>query len=274
MRWHAFFVATTNMEWEKFYDKAIDWVIRVGPRVVIATIALIVGLWLIRILKRWTRTNLQKRAVNSTLAPFLQSLIITVLYILLFLLLMQILGIQMTLFAAILGGITVAAGLALSGTMQNFASGILILLLKPFRIGDNIITQGQEGTVSSIQVFYTVITTFDNKIVIVPNSKLSNEVIINTSREGKRRMDVELKLNYGIEIEKVRKIIENIIHADEDILDKPVPRVGVSALDPDGYKIIVNAWVKPHGFQDERLMLQEKIIQGIKAAGIKLPGMA
>lgn len=101
-----------------------------------------------------------------------------------------------------------------------------------FRTGDNIITQGQEGTVSSIQIFYTVITTFDNKIVIVPNSKLSNEIIINTSREGKRRMDI------------------------------------------DGYKIIVNTWVKSHGFQDGKLMLQEKIIQGIKGAGIKLPGMA
>lgn len=262
------------MDVNKFYDKALDWIIAMGPRILGAVIVLIIGSWLIRILKRWTRARMKKRAVSSTLAPFLQSLFITALYILLVLLLMQILGIRMTLFAAIIGGITVAAGLALSGTMQNFASGILILLLKPFRTGDNIITQGQEGTVSSIQIFYTVITTFDNKIVIVPNSKLSNEVIINTSREGKRRMDIELKLNYGIEIERVRKIIDNIIRADDDILDNPTPRVGVSSLDPDGYKILVNAWVKPHGFHDEKLGLQEKIIEGIKGAGIKLPGMA
>lgn len=262
------------MDLNKFYDKAWDWILTVGPRILVALLLLFIGLWLIRVLKRWTRARMQKRAVSSTLAPFLQSLIFTILYVLLFLLLMQVLGIKMTLFAAIIGGVTVAAGLALSGTMQNFASGILILLLKPFRIGDNIITQGQEGTVSSIQIFYTVITTFDNKIVIVPNSKLSNEIIINTSREGKRRMDIELKLNYGIEVEKVRTIIEGIISADKDILTQPVPRVGVSALDADGYKIMVNAWVKPHGFQDERLMLQEKIIQGIKSAGIKLPGMA
>jgi small conductance mechanosensitive channel len=262
------------MDVNKFYDKALDWIITMGPRILGAVIVLIIGLWLIRILKRWTRARMEKRAVSSTLAPFLQSLFITALYILLVLLLMQILGIRMTLFAAIIGGITVAAGLALSGTMQNFASGFLILLLKPFRTGDNIITQGQEGTVSSIQIFYTVITTFDNKIVIVPNSKLSNEIIINTSREGKRRMDIELKLNYGIEIERVRKIIDNIIRADDDILDNPTPRVGVSSLDPDGYKILVNAWVKPHGFHDEKLGLQEKIIEGIKGAGIKLPGMA
>lgn len=261
------------MNLEKFYDKALDWIITMGPRILAALLALLVGLWLIRLIKKWTRTRMQKRAINSTLGPFLQSLIISVLYVLLVLMLMQILGIQMTLFAALLGGITVAAGLALSGTMQNFASGILILLLKPFRIGDNIITQGQEGMVTAIQIFYTVITTFDNKMVIVPNSKLSNEIIINTSREGKRRMDIELKLHYGIDMEKVRYIIDGILQDDKDILTEPAPRVGVSALDPDGYKVMVNAWVKPHGFQDERMGLQEKIIDGIKRAGIKLPGM-
>lgn len=262
------------MNLDKLYDKAMDWILTMGPRILVALIALFIGIWLIRIIKRWTRGRIEKRAISSTLAPFLQSVIITVLYILLVLLLMQILGIQMTLFAAIIGGVTVAAGLALSGTMQNFASGILILLLKPFRIGDNIITQGQEGTVTAIQIFYTVITTFDNKIVIVPNSKLSNEIIINTSREGKRRMDVEFKLNYGIDIEKVRYIIDGIVKEDKDILDQPEPRIGISVLEADGYKVMVNAWVKPHGFVDERMGLQEKIIDGIKKAGIKLPGMA
>jgi small conductance mechanosensitive channel len=261
------------MDVNKLYDKAWDWIIAIGPRIFVAILALIVGLWLIKIIKRWTHNRLSKRSVSSSLVPFLQSLVIAILYVLLALMLMQILGVRMTLFAAIIGGFSVAGGLALSGTLQNFTSGILILLLKPFRPGDNIITQGQEGTVSSIQIFYTLITTFDNKTVIVPNSKLSNEIIINTSREGKRRMDVELKLNYGIEIEKIKSVIETIMQEDDDILDNPVPRVGVSSLDPDGYKIIVNAWVKPHGFQDEKLMLQEKIISGIKAAGIKLPGM-
>ena len=114
--------------------------------------------------------------------------------ILLALALLQVLGIQMTMFAALVGAFGVAAGLALSGTLENFTSGILILLLKPFRVGDNIIAQAQEGTVTSIQLFYTVVLTFDNRTVIVPNSKLSNEVIINLSREGLRRMDIELKL--------------------------------------------------------------------------------
>lgn len=109
------------------------------------------------------------------------SLLFTILQILLLLTLMQILGIQMTVFAALVGGIGVAAGLALSGTLQNFTSGILILLLKPYKVGDNIIAQGQEGTVLSIQIFYTVLLTYDNRDVIIPNSKLSNELIINLS---------------------------------------------------------------------------------------------
>lgn len=263
-----------SMDLDKFYDKAQDWIIRVGPKILVAIILLFIGLWVIRVIKKWTRNSMKKREVASTLAPFLQSLIITVLYILLILLLMQILGIQMTLFAAIVGGLSVAAGLALSGTLQNFASGILILLLKPFRMGDNIITQGQEGTVTAIQIFYTTITTFDNKVVIVPNSKLSNEIIINTSREGKRRMDIELKLSYGVDIDQVKKLLEALVREDKDILKDPAPRVGVSVLEADGYKVMVNAWVKPHGYIDEKLELQEKLIGRIKGAGIKLPGMA
>jgi len=262
------------MDLNKFYEQAQAWIIRVGPRILIAIVVLFIGLWLIKLIKRWTRNALHNRSVSSTLVPFLLNLVITALYVLLVLLLMQILGIQMTLFAAIVGGLSVAAGLALSGTLQNFASGILILLLKPFRMGDIIITQGQEGTVSSIQLFYTIITTFDSKTVIVPNSKLSNEIIINTSREGKRRMDVEFKVNYGVDLEQVRQIISGILKNDKDILDHPSPDIGISALDPDGYKIMVNAWVNPKGFQDEKLSLQEKIVQQIKAAGIKLPGMA
>src|SRR3954470_15622031 len=145
-----------------------------------------------------------RRQLDSSLQPFLLSLLFTILQVLLLLTAMQIIGIQMTIFAALIGGIGVAAGLALSGTLQNFTSGILILMLKPFRVGENIIAQGQEGTVKTIQIFFTVVKTFDNRTVIIPNSKLSNEVIVNLSREGKRRLDIELKFNYGVDFEQVK----------------------------------------------------------------------
>ncbi len=124
-------------------------------------------------------------------------------------------------FAAIIGAFGVAAGLALSGTLQNFTSGILILWLKPFRVGDNIIAQGSEGTVTMIRIFYTIVTTFDNRTVIIPNSKLSNEVIVNLSREGNRRLDIVLRFEFSVPFEQVKAILEQTIHSQTDLLKEP-----------------------------------------------------
>jgi small conductance mechanosensitive channel len=262
------------MDVQKLYTRAYDWVLIFGPRIIIAIIVFFVGLWLIRTFGKWIRKRLAKRFTASTLAPFVVSLCVTGLHILLVLLVMQILGIQMTLFAALIAALGVAAGLALSGTLQNVTSGILILMLKPFKLGDNIIAQGQEGTVSSIQIFYTIVTTFDNRTVIVPNSKLSNEVIINTSRMGTRRIDIELKFNYGVQFKTIQDIINKTLDDYRDTLKEPIHRVGISSLDPDGYKVIVNVWVNAHGYQDSRYLLQEKIMDRLKSESIKLPGMA
>lgn len=195
------------------------------------------------------------------------------LQILLILALLQVLGIQMTMFAALAGAFGVAAGLALSGTLQNFTSGIIILLLRPFRVGDNIVAQGQEGTVTSIQIFYTVVLTFDNRTVIVPNSKLSNEVIINLSRQGNRRIDIEMKFSYKFPYERVHAIIEEAIDKADDLLNDPPKRIGVESLEPDGYKVRINIWGKAHGFTDIRLALQQRLIEAFRNADVKLPGM-
>jgi small conductance mechanosensitive channel len=175
-------------------------------------------------------------------------------------------------FAALAGAFGVAAGLALSGTLQNFTSGILILLLKPFKVGDNIIAQGQEGTVTSIQIFYTVVLTFDNRTVIVPNSKLSNEIIINLSRQGNRRMDMEMKFSYKVSYERVEEIIKQAIDKADDLLDNPPVRIGVESLEPDGYKVRINVWVKAHGFTDVRLAFQQRLIDEFRNSDVKLPG--
>src|SRR5206468_11933141 len=147
------------MDFQKLYDRAYNWILTFGPRIIIAIIILFVGLWLIKVFKKWLFNFLKRRHVDPSICSFLRGLVSIVLQVLLLLGLMQILGIQMTIFAAVIGAFGVAAGLALSGTLQNFASGVLILLLKPYRVGDNITTQGQEGTVTSIQLFYTVILT-------------------------------------------------------------------------------------------------------------------
>lgn len=262
------------MQIDKFYDKVYDWILRNGPGIVLAFIVLLIGLWLIKAVRRGLIKSMEKRKFDPSLRPFMQSLIIISLQVMLLLVVMQILGIQLTILTTVIGAFGVAAGLALSGTLQNFASGVLILMLKPFKAGDNIIAQGQEGTVSSIQIFYTVVTTFENKTVIIPNSKLSNEIIINVSRQGKRRMDIELKFSYSFDIEQVKTAIAQSVRDFKGILNSPAPRIGVSSLETDGYKLLINVWVNAHGFIDAKLAFQEKLVDDLKASGIKLPGMS
>ena len=259
------------MDWNKFYTKAYDWILTVGPKILLATIVVFVGLWLIRLLKKWLNLHLLKKDVSSSVRPFLVNLSITTLQILLVLAFMQIVGIQMTAFAALLGAFGVAAGLALSGTLQNFTSGVLILLLKPFRIGDNIVAQGQEGTIETIQIFFTVMKTFDNKTVIIPNSKLSNEVIINLSREGTRRMDIDIKFSFATDFNEVKQSIDQSVYSVAGLLKDPSHRIGVSSIETDGYKVLISVWTPAHGFIDTKLLLQQKIIEDLKNAAIDLP---
>jgi len=263
-----------KMNVEDFYDAARYWVILNGARLILAAIVFFIGLWLIKVLRNTIRKRMSQNQVNSSLQPFFLSLSITALYIAVIILVMEILGVSFSFFGTILGAGTVAIGLALSGTFQNFAGGVLILLLKPFELNDNIIAQGQDGVVTSIQIFYTVIITADNKTVIIPNGKLFNEVITNVSREGRRRLDFELKLEYAVDVEQVKAIINQAIKDTPNLLDKPVSTVGVFALELDGIKFTVRVWVKPSNFLSSKLALQEKVIKDLRAAGVKLPGVA
>lgn len=259
----------THIDLNELYQKAIDWIINNGPRILFALLILVIGWWLIKLFKKWLNNSLKKRDFHSSLAPFIQSLIITALQILLILFVMQMIGIQMTLFAAGIASLGVAIGLALSGTLQNFAGGVLILMLKPFKIGDNIVAQGQDGIVASIQIFYTVITTFDNKTVIIPNSKLSNEIIVNMSQQGKRRLDMQMKFPYTSDANKIQEVINNSIHSSQDILPDPKPRIGVSSLDIDGYVIIVEVWVNALSYYEVKNSVQQRILTSLKESAIK-----
>ncbi|MDB5117114.1 MAG: Small conductance mechanosensitive channel [Mucilaginibacter sp.] len=260
------------MNAQKLYDKAYDWIFLHGPGLISGLLILVVGLWLIRLVRSHIRDRMSKKQIHSSLQPFFLSVSITSLYILLIILVMNVIGFPLTIFASIIGGFTVAIGLALSGTFQNFAGGILILLLKPFELDDSIFAQGQDGRVISIQIFYTVLLTPDNKTVIIPNGKLFNEVIVNVTREGKRRLDFEIKLGYAIDTEQVKKIILTAIDETKTILPDPGNRVGVSALEIDGIKFVINVWVAPNDILVTKLALHERIITDLGAAGVKLPG--
>ena len=252
----------------RFFDKGADWLLATGPRVIFAIIVLLLGLWIIRMLRRGINRRMERKNIHSSLKPFFESLVFTGLHAVLFFLIMQILGVRLTMFAAVVAAFGAAAGLALSGTLQNFASGVLILLLKPFNVDDNINAQGIEGTVTSIQIFYTVITTYDKKTVIMPNSKLSNEVITNITQQGIRRLDVPLKFSYATDYPRVKEALDKLFSDLKEVMNDPIPRVGISAIDKDDYTIACNVWVNAHGFEDSRLLVNERIVSALREAGI------
>jgi len=192
-------------------------------------------------------------------------------YIVLILTVLDIVGVHVTIFTTIIGAFSVAAGLALSGTFQNFAGGVLILMLKPFEVDDYIMAQGQEGKVVSIQIFYTVLITIDNKTIIIPNGKLFNEVIVNVSRENTRRLDFEVKLGYAADIDKAKKIIIAAIAAQTEVITDPAPRVGLIGLDNDSLRFTVNVWLDPSNYLNVKIALMERVIKDLGAAGIAFP---
>lgn len=262
------------MDLTKFYDHAYEWILRVGPKLILAIVIFAAAQFLIRLLKRWMRGFMHKKEFDSSLQPFLMSLLFSILQVLAILATMQVLGIEMTIFAALVGGIGVAAGLALSGTLQNFTSGILILMLKPFKVGDIIVAQGQEGVVGSIQIFYTVVVTYDNRDVIIPNSKLSNDLIINISQEGRRRMDLDIKLPYTIDFKTAADSINRTVADFPDVLKDPAPYVGIGLMEVDGYHVVIYAWTNPEGFNERKLALLSRLFSDMRTANIKWPGMA
>jgi small conductance mechanosensitive channel len=261
------------MNIEKFYDHVYEWIIKFGPKFLVGLAVLFIGLWLIALLMKWSRSRLQKRDIDATIKSFIMSVVAVALRVLLILGVMQIIGIEMTLFTALVGAFGVAAGLALSGTLQNFASGVLIMLLKPFKVGENINTSGMEGTVTSIQIFYTIVETFDNRVLIVPNSQLSNQMIINTSRKGTRRLDINLKFPNSTDVKQVKSVIEKSLEESKHCLKSPKMRIGMGEIQPDGYIIEISVWVNAHGFHDTKLAVQEVLFDDIKKAEIKIPGL-
>ena len=259
------------MKPEEFYHQFHIWLVTNGQNYVFGLIIFALGMWVIRLIKLRLRARMARNRLDSALRPFFQSLTIIALYVLLILTVFKIIGFELSFLSAIVASFGVAAGLALSGTFQNFAGGVLILMLKPFNVNDDIVAQGQEGVVKSIQLFYTVVMTYDNRQVIIPNGKLFNEVIVNINREQKRRVDFELKLGYIVEVDQVKSIIEAAIQTFPSIQHKPAPLVGVIALELDGIRFTVRVWVNTKDYLHTKIKLQEKIIKDLREADVKLP---
>jgi small conductance mechanosensitive channel len=213
----------------------------------------------------------EKREMDPSLKPFLLSLISALLKIMLGISVLTMLGIEMTSFVAILGAAGLAVGLALSGTLQNFAGGVMLLIFKPFKVGDFIDAQGYTGTVQQIQIFITVLNTPDNKTVIIPNGPLSTGSLVNFSTQPTRRVDWSFGIAYGDDYDVARKWILELMDADDRILKDPAPFVALGELADSSVNITTRAWVNAADFWGVHFDMIEKFNKGADKKGLSIP---
>lgn len=239
--------------------------------ILVAIAIYIVGRWIIRYLDRLLERIFTRRNMEISLAKFVRSFVKTALYVILIVSLVRKLGVDTSSFVALLASTGVAIGMALSGTLQNFAGGIMILLLRPFRIGDYVQTQGFEGIVKEIKLFNTVLNTVDNKLITLPNGPIVNNVINNYSAENRRRVDLSVSISYGDDYDVARQAILEIIAADSRIEQDPVPFVAIGSLGDSAVNITIKVWAKSSDYWGIYHNLNEQIYKQLPTKGIHFP---
>lgn len=248
----------------------IPMIMEYGSRVLLAVITLAIGWWLINKVTRKLGGLLALRNADLALQGFISNLANIILKILLIISVASMIGIETTSFIAAIGAAGLAIGLALQGSLANFAGGVLILLFRPFRIGDWIEAQGVAGTVDSIQIFHTVIRTGDNKTVIVPNGNLSNGIIINTNRQPTRKVVFDVGVDYQADLQKAREVLLELAK-DERVLADPAPEAVISTLGDSSITVSLRAWVKTADYWSVMFMFNEQARDRLKDAGIDIP---
>lgn len=241
------------------------------PRVLLTILVLVIGLWIINRVVAGFRLTMSKREVDATLTKFLGSMINVVLKVMLVISVAGMVGIETTSFVAVLGASGLAIGLALQGSLANFAGGVLILFFRPYRVGDFVEAQGVMGTVKAIEIFNTVLNTPDNKTIIVPNGMLSNGIITNFSAETTRRVDFEFGIAYSDDIDTARDVLTRLVEADARILKDPAPQIVVGALGDNSVNFIVRTWVNATDFWNVRFEMIENVKKQFDASGLSIP---
>jgi small conductance mechanosensitive channel len=252
-------------------ETLMDFVMTYGPKLVSAIVVLIVGLWIVKILAGVFRKMLGKSNVDDSLKGFLVSMLSMLLKVMVYISALGMLGIEMTSFIAILGAAGLAVGMALSGTLQNFAGGVMILLFKPFKVGDVIDAQGYVGVVKNIQIFVTILTTPDNKTILIPNGPLSNGSLTNFSTQETRRVDMTFGIGYGDDIDKAYEVLKRLIDADERILKDPEPFMGLTELADSSVNIVVRMWVKSADYWGVYFRMNEEVYKTFDKEGLSIP---
>ena len=250
---------------------AAGLLVEYGLSVFWAIVTLILGLWLIKILGKAFTRALEKSNIDISLEKFLLSLVRIILKVLLIITVISMLGVQMTSFIAILGAAGLAVGLALQGSLANFAGGVLLLLFKPFKVDDFIEAQGHLGKVSAIQVFNTILKTPDNKTIIIPNGILSNGSITNFTTEEQRRIEWTFGIGYGDDLRKAKETLNELVRSDQRILPDPAPMVAVSELGESSVNFVVRVWVKAVDYWEVYFAMQENVKLTFDQKGISIP---
>lgn len=250
-------------------QQALAMVMTYAPKVLLAIVTLVIGLWLINRFINVLDKKLGAR--DPTLNKFVCGLIGVIFKVLLFISVASMIGIATTSFIAVIGAAGLAIGLALQGSLANFAGGVLILIFKPFKVGDTIEAQGFLGAVAEIQILYTVVNTFDNRRIVIPNGSLSNATLINVSIYSTRRCDMTFGIHYNDDIDKAKAIIKRLIEEDERTLTDPPPRIAVGSLGDNSVNLIVRPWVPTDDLWPYYWDMQEKVKKAFDAEGITIP---
>ena len=252
-------------------DLVKTYVVPLGLKLLAAVIVLVLGRWVIKMIKKWMANGLMSRHGDATLHSFLSNLVSVVLYFFLIMAIVGILGINTSSLVALLASAGLAVGMSLGGTLQNFAGGVLIIMFRPFKVGDFIAAQGVEGIVSEIQIFNTHLLTTDNKEVILPNGALATGVMTNYSKQETRRVDWLFSIAYGDDYDKAKRVLRGLCDEDTRILKTPEPFVQLSKLNDSSVDITVRAWVNSADYWAVFFSMNEKVYKTFAAEGLNIP---
>lgn len=253
------------------YTDVNQFLVRMGTNLLISIVILVAGFWLSNVLSRGLKRVLRKSHTDEGLVTFISSFMSMVLKVMVVITSITQIGVEMTSFVALLGAAGLAIGMAFSGTLSNFAGGIMILVLKPFKVGDIILTQGEKGEVKEIQIFNTYLYTTDNKVIILPNGPVANNNITNFTKADKRRVDWIFSISYGDDYNKAKEVILRLIKEDARILSDPEPFVGINLLGPSSVDLAVRVWVLTDDYNDMFFDLNERVYVEFESVGLRFP---
>lgn len=262
----------STMSLDTLVNKLIDLSVSFGSKLLVALLVFFIGRWIVKKLNRLVINILTKRHVKASLATFTKSLVSITLNFTLVIIIISVLGIETSSFIALFASAGVAVGMALSGNLSNFAGGLIILLFKPYKVGDYIEAQGVGGTVKEVQMFHTVLGTVDNKVIYIPNGSLSSGVVTNFSNQTTRRVDWTFGVEYGSDYEKVKQVIESVLAKDSRILSEPAaPFIALTALADSSVNVVVRVWVNSSDYWGVYFDINKNIYATFNEVGIGFP---